>query len=76
MVPNQTILWLLCLETPKCLGAFNNDPQYSTENNPTERHGYKFLETLGLFVPVQLPFSETTFLKKAYELGVLHPGIF
>ncbi|QXD32377.1 hypothetical protein [Candidatus Pelagisphaera phototrophica] len=64
-----------CSETLKCLGAFNNDPQYATENNPAECYGYKFLETLSSFVPVQLPFSETTLLKKAYELGVLYPRI-
>jgi hypothetical protein len=57
------------------LGAFNNDPQHATEDNPAECYSYKFLETLSSFVPVQSPFSETTLLKKAYELGVLHPRI-
>jgi hypothetical protein len=57
------------------LGAFNNDPQHATADNPAERYGYKLLETLSFFVPVQVPFSETTFLKEAHELGVLHPKI-
>jgi hypothetical protein len=59
----------------KRLGAFDNNPKRATADNPAECYGYKFLETLGFFVPVQLLFSETALLQKAHELDVLHPKI-